>query len=94
MDNVSSTSIPCKGDRRFAMFMKTLAARKSTSVAILVRQALELAYGEELQSIETFFADQDRADNPDTVRNSPAKDWDWAKSTTPESASIGKAKSG
>lgn len=52
---MKSTSIPVSGDREFVQVVKTLAAAKGTTVADLVRQALDTAYGAELARIRSIF---------------------------------------
>ncbi len=64
MNGISSTSIPVKGDREYVMTMKALAAKKGTSVAALVREALDEVYGSELLPFAELFAAKDDAQTP------------------------------
>lgn len=64
MNGLTSTSIPVQGDRKYAMLMKALAAKRSTSVAALVRKALDDHYGGELRALLALFDAPDDASNP------------------------------
>jgi len=74
MNNLTSTSIPVKGDRQYVMTIKALAAKHNKSVAAMVRHALDSAYGNELASIEAAFAASDDANNPHIVHASTIGD--------------------
>jgi hypothetical protein len=67
MNGLTSTSIPVKGDRKYVMTMKALAAKRGTSVAALVREALDDNYGDELRPLQALFDAPDDASIPQIV---------------------------
>lgn len=53
--------ISVKGNKRYIQLFKALAAKRGTTVAQLVRHALDTVYGDELSNIEDFFIANDDA---------------------------------
>ncbi len=52
-----TTAISVIADREYVNAINCLARNKGTTVAALVRSAMDRAHGEEIQSIISFFAD-------------------------------------
>lgn len=53
--DMGSTSVSVKGDRRYVMTLKALAAKHNITIAELTRRALDKAYGEELKAFDAIF---------------------------------------
>ena len=56
-ENLGSTSLSVRGDRKYVNDLKALAARRGITLAELTRQAMDKAYGDELKALEIFFAE-------------------------------------
>ena len=54
-----TTSISVRGDKKFKAKIAMFAAQKNTTVADVTRNALEMAFGKELEELEFFFTDDD-----------------------------------
>lgn len=52
-----TTAISVIADREYVNAINCLARNKGTTVAALVRQALDKAHGDEIQSVISFFAE-------------------------------------
>ena len=52
---MKSTNITVEGDRDFVNAMAIIARQKQTTVAALVRTAIEKAYKKELEEVRPFF---------------------------------------
>ena len=60
---MASTNISVEGGRPLAKALGTLAAKKNTTIAKLVREALDEKHGHELEPLISFFADDDTSVN-------------------------------
>lgn len=54
---LKSTSVSVAGDRAYVHILRALAARRGITLAKLTRDALDAAYGKEVEALELFFAD-------------------------------------
>lgn len=61
VDTVNTISISVQGDRKFVEVMRFLAAKRNTTMAELVRTALEEAYGKDIAHIASIFDAYDGA---------------------------------
>lgn len=55
MSDPTSVSISVKGNREFTAIVRTIAQKHGTSVAQLVRDALDKSYGEDIARLSSFF---------------------------------------
>jgi hypothetical protein len=54
---MQSTTVPIRGDISYKNRIKKLAALKEVQMADLVRQAIDRVFGDELDQLDSFFAD-------------------------------------
>ena len=67
---MTSTNIPVEGDREFVKRVRIVAAQHDTTMADLVRKALEKVYGSELSKAVIFAAQVDAKEhNSDAQRH-------------------------
>ncbi len=69
---MTSTAISVAGDKKYIAAMRALAVRRNDTVAALVRQALDKAYGDELRSLLVFF-ESSETQSPHTKRDGTPK---------------------
>jgi hypothetical protein len=74
---MKSTTIPVEGDRSFVNAFSTFAKTKNKTMGALVKDALVLAYGDELKPFEELFA----------AKNGAHFDQSEQQSSTPREAS-------
>lgn len=56
VDNLEvASAVSMHGNRFYRMALRELAARRKTSIAALVRKAVDDAYGQELAPLASFF---------------------------------------
>lgn len=65
---MTSTSVSVIGDREYINLLKALAATKGISLAKLTRDALDNAYGNELETFVAFFDASSVAQKPQKMR--------------------------
>lgn len=62
-----ATSVSVNANRPYLQALKELARRRKTSMARLVRAALDKEYGEELESLSSFFTKIDHLVGQETL---------------------------
>lgn len=64
-----TTAISIIADREYVNAINCLARNKGTTVAALVRNAMDKAHGDEIQSVISFFADSAASKQQSTASN-------------------------
>jgi hypothetical protein len=53
---LKSTSVSVRGDREYVNTLRALAAKRGITLAELTRRALDTEYGDEVEAMSSFFA--------------------------------------